>query len=62
MGLETAATIVDLNSANPVAGDNLSTADDHLRLIKTTLVDLAKKTFHGAVTTIAGTTGTAVAG
>lgn len=62
MGLETASTIVDLNTSNPVAGDNLSTADDHLRLIKTTLVDLAKKVFHGAVTTITGTTGTAVAG
>jgi len=34
MGLETAATIDQLNTSNPVATDGLGQADDHIRLIK----------------------------
>ena len=38
MGLETASFISELNVANPVGGvDSYSSADDHLRLIKTVL-------------------------
>lgn len=39
MGLETATYIADLNSSNPVgASDNVSQGDDHIRLIKATLL------------------------
>lgn len=38
MGLESATHVNQLNPANPVGGvDNYSTADDHLRLVKSTL-------------------------
>ena len=37
MGLETGTFIDDLVTSNPAATDGLSQADDHLRLIKTTL-------------------------
>lgn len=49
MALESATYISDLNSSNPAASDAISTADDHLRLIKSTI----KATFPnvtGAVT------------
>ncbi len=62
MGLETAPTIADLVVTNPTSSDPRSQGDDHFRLIKGTLVELAKKTLYGAVTTVTGTTGTAVAG
>lgn len=49
MPLETATHIASLNSSNPAAGDQLSGADDHLRLIKSVLLtDFANIT--GAVT------------
>ena len=38
MALETGTYISDLVSANPVATDGLSQADDHLRLIKSTIL------------------------
>lgn len=38
MALETAAYIDELVATNPVAGDALSAADDHLRLIKAVLL------------------------
>lgn len=38
MALETATYISDLVSTNPVAGDNFSQGDDHLRLIKKVLL------------------------
>ena len=38
MGLETATYISELNSSNPVSTDNLSVADDHMRLIKACLL------------------------
>lgn len=39
MGLEAASFISQLNAANPVGGvDNYSTADDHLRLLKSVLL------------------------
>lgn len=57
MGLETASHIDELVSSNPVgASDALSTADDHLRLIKTVLktdfpdVDEAVGTVHVSAT------------
>ena len=62
MALESASSIVSLVATNPVSTDKRKQGDDHLRLIKTCLLDLAKKVLHGGVTTIAGTTGTAVAG
>lgn len=37
MALESATYISDLNSSNPAASDAISTADDHLRLIKSTI-------------------------
>ena len=37
MALETGTYISDLNSANPVATDGLAQADDHLRLVKSTI-------------------------
>lgn len=37
MGLETATYVEDLVTTNPVAGDYLSYADNHLRLLKTVL-------------------------
>ena len=38
MALETGTHISDLNAANPVSTDGLSQADDHLRLIKSTIL------------------------
>jgi len=38
MGLEAATYISGLNSSNPVVGDNKTEGDDHLRLIKGTLL------------------------
>jgi hypothetical protein len=38
MGLETGTYISSLNSANPVVGDNKTEGDDHIRLIKATLL------------------------
>jgi len=37
MALETATYIDGLNASNPAASDAISTADDHLRLIKSTI-------------------------
>lgn len=37
MGLETSTYVNGLNAANPAATDGLSQADDHLRLIKSTI-------------------------
>ena len=61
MGLETGTKISDLVTTNPVAGDPLSQADDHLRLIKTVLSTTGKKILFD-VSTITATTGNAVAG
>jgi len=38
MGLETGTYISALNASNPVTGDNKTEGDDHLRLIKSTLL------------------------
>ncbi len=38
MALETGNHISDLNAANPVSTDGLAQADDHLRLIKSTIL------------------------
>ena len=38
MALETGTHICDLNAANPVSTDGLAQADDHLRLIKSTIL------------------------
>ena len=38
MGLETGTYISALNASNPVVGDNKTEGDDHLRLIKATLL------------------------
>jgi hypothetical protein len=38
MGLETGTYISSLNSANPVTGDNKTEGDDHIRLIKSTIL------------------------
>ena len=38
MGLETVNHISDLNVANPLAGDNVSQGDDHIRNIKKALL------------------------
>lgn len=62
MALESATSIVGLVATNPTSSDKRKQGDDHLRLIKTTLLDLSKKVLHGGVTTITATTGTAVAG
>ena len=37
MALETGTHISDLNAANPTSVDGLAQADDHLRLIKSTV-------------------------
>ena len=37
MALQTGNHISDLNAANPVSTDGLAQADDHLRLIKSTV-------------------------
>lgn len=37
MGLETGTYISDLNAANPAGGDGLKDADNHLRLLKSTI-------------------------
>ena len=44
MGLETGSYIAALNSSNPVSGDPLSQADDHMKFIKEKL----KETFPGS--------------
>jgi hypothetical protein len=38
MGLETGTYISSLNAANPVTGDNKTEGDDHIRLIKSTIL------------------------
>lgn len=38
MGLETGTYIDDLNSSNPVAGDDVNQGDDHIRLLKSTIL------------------------
>ena len=37
MGLESATYISDLNASNPLANDAISEADDHIRLLKSTI-------------------------
>ena len=39
MALETGTYISDLNDSNPASGDPKSQGDDHIRLIKETLLD-----------------------
>lgn len=39
MGLETATSISDLNASNPAGGDQKATLDDHIRMIKTCLLN-----------------------
>jgi hypothetical protein len=39
MPLESATHVSGLNSSNPVAGDGISAGDDHIRLVKQTLVN-----------------------
>ena len=39
MALETATGIYDLNSANPTGTDQKAQGDDHIRLIKSTLLN-----------------------
>lgn len=51
MGLETGTYINSLNSANPAATDALSQADEHLRLLKSTV----KATFPSVTGAITGT-------
>lgn len=50
MGLETASFVSQLNGTNPVSTDGLAQADDHMRLIKTTLTNTFAN-MAGAVTT-----------
>ena len=50
MGLETASYVSQLNGTNPVSTDGLAQADDHMRLIKTTLTNTFAN-MAGAVTT-----------
>lgn len=38
MGLETGTYISSLNASNPVTGDQKTEGDDHIRLIKATLL------------------------
>ena len=61
MGLDTGTTLSDLVTTNPTSSDPRSQGDDHLRLIKTVLATTQKKILFD-VTTVTGTTGTAVAG
>ena len=56
MGLETGTYISDLVTTNPLGSDAKSTADDHLRLLKTTLKNSVVG-FAGTVI-VAGTDGT----
>lgn len=60
MGLETATYVSDLNSAWPLGSDQKSTADDHIRLIKSVLqATIVGGTFTGTFTGFTGTvTGT----
>ena len=51
MALETATYISSLNSANPETGDSVSTADDHIRLIKSTI----KASFPGVTGAVTAT-------
>lgn len=53
MGLETSTYVNGLNIANPAATDGLAQADDHLRLIKSTL----KNTFPSITGAITATQG-----
>ena len=39
MPLETATYVSGLNASNPVAGDGVNAGDDHIRLVKSTLVN-----------------------
>ena len=54
MGLETGTYIDDLVSTNPLAADNVSQGDNHLRLIKAVLkasfpsVDMAVNAIHAS--------------
>ena len=50
MGLETASYVSQLNGTNPVSTDGLAQADDHMRLIKTTLTNTFAN-MAGSVTT-----------
>lgn len=61
MGLETGTKLSDLVTTNPTSSDPRSQGDDHIRLIKTVLATTQKKILFD-VTTVTGTTGTAVAG
>ena len=61
MGLETGTKLSDLVVTNPTSSDPRSQGDDHLRLIKTVLATTQKKILFD-VSTVTGTTGTAVAG
>jgi hypothetical protein len=62
MGLELATKFSELNASNPVhLTDQLSEADDHLRLLKTLLIALGRKVFN-VISTETGTAVTAVAG
>ena len=64
MGLETASYVSQLNGTNPVSTDGLAQADDHMRLIKTTLTNTfanmagAVTTTHSELNTLTGYTGT----
>ena len=64
MGLETASYVSQLNGTNPVSTDGLAQADDHMRLIKTTLTNTfanmagAVNTTHSELNTLTGYTGT----
>lgn len=60
MGLETATHVADLNSSWPLGTDQKSTADDHIRLIKSVLQnDLTIGSFTGTLTGMTGSvTGT----
>ena len=51
MALETGTYISDLNSSNPVATDGLAQADDHIRLVKSTI----KATFPGLTGAVTST-------
>ena len=39
MALETATYVSQLNASNPVAGDDVNKGDDHIRLVKQTIVN-----------------------
>jgi hypothetical protein len=64
MALETASFIDGLNSTNPVATDGLAQADDHIRLIKSSVkatfpsITGAVNADHVEISTLSGYTGT----